>query len=263
MDSYKNAVRVAAHKGNSRYYPENTLIAIESALTLPIDQLEIDLHMTKDGEIILMHDSAVDHTTNGTGLIRDLTLEEIKALDAGSWKDKKFAGTPVPTFVELLNLLKDYPEMTLNLELKDYPKEGDDWAFVCCDKIVSLVEQYSMADRIWFNSMSGELLEYIDQKYSHRYRLHGFFPFSRMHGKQVRNPYDYLHCVCLRGPKEAPVVDKAEFDRAKACGVEPWGFYPGDDIENFEAAVNNGVMLLTVDDPAKTIEYLRSRGLHD
>ena len=54
MDSYKNAVRVAAHRGNSRYFPENTLIAFESALTLPVDQLEIDLHMTKDGEIIQM-----------------------------------------------------------------------------------------------------------------------------------------------------------------------------------------------------------------
>ena len=263
LDSYKNAVRVAAHRGNSRYFPENTLIAFESALTLPVDQLEIDLHMTKDGEIILMHDHAVDRTTNGTGLVRDFTLEELKKLDAGSWKDEKFAGTRIPTFVEFLELLKAYPEMTVNVELKDYPKEGEDWAFVSCDKSLALIEQYGIADRIWINCWSGELLEYIDKKYNHRYRLHGYFPFSLMHGKQVRNPYDYLHCVCLFGPKEAPVVDKAEFDRAKESGVEPWCFYPGDETENYAGAVDNGVMLLTANDPAKAIAYLRERGLHD
>ena len=65
-----------------------------------------------------------------------------------------------------------YPEMTVNVELRDYPKEGEDWAFVSCDKSLALIEQYGMADRIWINCWSGELLEYIDKKYNHRYRLH-------------------------------------------------------------------------------------------
>ena len=116
MDTYKNKVRVAAHRGNSKYYPENTILGFKEALKLNVDQLEIDLHMTKDGEIIMMHDHKVDRTTNGTGLVRDFTLEEIKKLDAGSWKGEEFAGTQVPTFVEFLELLKDYPEMTVNVE---------------------------------------------------------------------------------------------------------------------------------------------------
>lgn len=56
MDTYKNKVRVAAHRGNSKYYPENTILGFKEALKLNVDQLEIDLHMTKDGEIIMMHD---------------------------------------------------------------------------------------------------------------------------------------------------------------------------------------------------------------
>ena len=79
MAAYKNKVRVAAHRGNSCVCPENTLVAMRSALELPVDMLEIDLHMTKDGHIILMHDHAVDRTTDHTGLIRDYTLAQTRA----------------------------------------------------------------------------------------------------------------------------------------------------------------------------------------
>ena len=122
MNSVKT-VQVAAHRGNSAYFPENTLPAFASALELPVDMLEFDLHMTRDGQIIMMHDHMVDRTTDGTGLIRDLTLAQIKKLDAGVWKDPRFAGTRVPTFVEFLEMLKDRPDMTFNVEFKDYPEE--------------------------------------------------------------------------------------------------------------------------------------------
>ena len=263
MEFYTNQVRVAAHRGNSRYYPENTLPSFRSALTLPVDQLEIDLHMTRDGQIILMHDHTVDRTTDGTGLIREKTLREMQALDAGIRRGEAFRGTRVPTFVEFLELLRDYPQMTVNVELKDYP-QGDEnaWARESADKSLRLIEEYGLADRIWINCWSGEMLEYIDQKYDHRYKLHGYFPFELMHGKQARDPYDYLHCVCLFGSKEKPVQDKAEFDRAIAHGVEPWCYFRDDDLTCIGQAVENGCMLLTTNDPAKVLEYLAARGLH-
>ena len=264
MDQYRNAVRVAAHRGNSRYYPENTIVSFASALKLPVDQLEIDLHMTRDHHIIMMHDHKVDRTTDGEGLVREKTLAEMRALDAGSWKGEAFKGTKVPLFEEFLELLKDYPEMTVNVELKDYP-DGDDpsWAQESADRSLALLEKYDMGKKIWINSWSGEVLEYIDAKYHHAYRLHGYFPHSRMHGRMTRDPYDYLHCVCLFGTKEAPVVEKAEFDRAKARGVEPWCFFPDDAESSFDGAIANGCMLLTTNDPEKTLQYLRARGLHE
>lgn len=263
METYKNAVRVAAHRGNSRYFPENTLIAFESALKLPVDQLEIDLHMTKDGEIILMHDHKVDRTTDHTGFIRDYTLAELRQMDAGSWKGEQFKGTKIPTFEEFLDLVAPYSEMTMNVELKDYPTDEDDtWAKESCDKSLAMIERYGMKDRVWINCWSGELLEYIDEKYDHSYKLHGYFPFDLMHGKKTRNPYDFLHCVCLFGTKEQPVVDRADFDHAKACGIEPWCYFPDDALTSHQAAVDNGCMLITANDPAKTIAYLYGRGLH-
>ena len=102
MAAYKNKVRVAAHRGNSCVCPENTLVAMRSALELPVDMLEIDLHMTKDGHIILMHDHAVDRTTDPTGLIRDYTLAQLRAMDPGSWKGEAFRGERVPLFEEFL-----------------------------------------------------------------------------------------------------------------------------------------------------------------
>ncbi|MBQ8333612.1 MAG: glycerophosphodiester phosphodiesterase, partial [Clostridia bacterium] len=80
---------VAAHRGNSKYFPENTMAAFRSAASLNPDMIEIDLHMTKDGEIILMHDHKVDRTTNGTGFVKDFTLDETRQLDAGSWKGEE------------------------------------------------------------------------------------------------------------------------------------------------------------------------------
>jgi len=76
MLPYQNQIAVAAHRGNSRYYPENTMAAYRSALALQVDMIEMDVHMTRDGELVCMHDHRVDRTTNGDGLVREMTLEE-------------------------------------------------------------------------------------------------------------------------------------------------------------------------------------------
>ena len=72
-----------AHRGASGNYPENTLLAFQKALEIGVDEIELDLYLTKDDHLIIMHDSTVDRTTDGTGAISDLTLAEVKALDAG------------------------------------------------------------------------------------------------------------------------------------------------------------------------------------
>ncbi len=255
-------VRVAAHRGNSAAFPENTLPAFESALRLPIDNLEFDLHMTRDREIIVMHDHCLDRTTDGSGLIRAHTLAEIRRLDAGAWKDPRFAGTRVPTFREFLELVKAFPEMTFNVELKDYPRDGAEWAYESTRRIFSLMDEYGITPRSTINSWSGELLEYIDAEYDHRYRLHGYYPLELMGSKLTRDPYSYLYCICLFGTKEAPVAEKAAFDLAATRGVQPWVYYPDDSRDSFRLAIEYGAKLITTNDPAGTLDYLRGRGLH-
>ena len=98
---------IFAHRGASAQAPENTLEAFSLAISMGADGLELDVHLSSDGELMVIHDAKVDRTTNGTGLIREKTLAEIKALDAGSWKGEQFAGEKVPTFEELLEGTED------------------------------------------------------------------------------------------------------------------------------------------------------------
>ena len=97
---------VVAHRGFSSIAPENTLAAVRLAIASGANACEFDVDACKDRNIVLMHDYTVDRTTNGSGKVAELSLAELKKLDAGSWKDSKYAGEPVPTIAETLKLLK-------------------------------------------------------------------------------------------------------------------------------------------------------------
>jgi len=105
-----------AHRGASGTHPENTLAAFKRAVEIGVDMIEFDVWPTKDEWPILMHDAAVDRTTNGSGPIAEKTLEEIKALDAGAWKGGEFAGERVPTLAEALRAIP--ADVALNIHVK-------------------------------------------------------------------------------------------------------------------------------------------------
>ncbi|MEA2709172.1 MAG: glycerophosphoryl diester phosphodiesterase, partial [Phycisphaerales bacterium] len=95
---------VVAHRGVHKHAPENTKISYAQALDAKADIVELDTALTKDGAIILMHDKTVDRTTNGHGAVAELLAADITKLDAGSWKDKKYAGEPVPLLADVAEL---------------------------------------------------------------------------------------------------------------------------------------------------------------
>ncbi len=99
--------KIFAHRGSKGTHPENTLASFKEAVRVGSDGIELDVHLTKDGQLVVIHDETVDRTTNGTGEIRNLTLAEIKAMDAGSWFKNDFAGEKIPTLDEVLHLLKE------------------------------------------------------------------------------------------------------------------------------------------------------------
>ena len=109
-------VQVLAHRGASAYAPENTLSAFKLAIEQQADWLEMDVQQTKDGQLVVFHDLRMERTTNGKGALRDLTLAEVRQLDAGSWFGPQFAGEPVPTFEEVVALasqngIRIFPEI--------------------------------------------------------------------------------------------------------------------------------------------------------
>lgn len=263
--------KLAAHRGYSEIYPENTLLAMEKALELDIDMVETDLHMTADGQIILMHDHTVDRTSNGTGLIREKTFTQMRQLDVGSWKGKQFAGQQVPTFREFLELMVQHPDIEINVELKDYPHESGQFALESCDKSLALIEEYGMADRIYINAWSGELLEYVHEKYGGQYRLHGYYPMFLNKGEFDRDSYySKLYCVCpfnrtlnedgtvTRNPD--PILSDEDYTWLRSQVPEVWVCF-APTRERLERVVQNGVVALTCNDAKLAAELLDQLGI--
>jgi glycerophosphoryl diester phosphodiesterase len=116
------AVLIVAHRGANKFAPQNTLPATEKAIRMNLDFVEIDVRTTKDGRLVLMHNETVDGTTDGKGAVRDLTLEEIKALDAGIRFRPKFKGTRVPTLEEYFAAAKG--RINTYLDWKDASPEA-------------------------------------------------------------------------------------------------------------------------------------------
>ncbi len=105
-----------AHRGNSALAPENTLAAFARALETKAEWIELDVHLSADGEVVVMHDGTVDRCTDGSGAIADMTLAQLKALDAGGWFGPEFAGEKVPTLGEVVALVGD--RLRINVEIK-------------------------------------------------------------------------------------------------------------------------------------------------
>lgn len=133
---------IVAHRGLLRHAPENTLANFRACLELRIG-FEFDVERCKGGELVCIHDGTVDRTTNGTGQVAELTLGEIKELDAGSWFNAKFGGEKVPTVEEVLQLIAEYRQhdVLIAVDLKAENVE---------EEVVRLAEQLEVLHRLLF-----------------------------------------------------------------------------------------------------------------
>jgi glycerophosphoryl diester phosphodiesterase len=105
VDHTLPSIGLCAHRGAMETHPENTIPAFVAAVKAGAQMIELDVWLTKDNKMVVIHDATVDRTTNGTGKVIDLTLAEIKKLDAGSWKSSAFEGEHIPTFKEVLQVI--------------------------------------------------------------------------------------------------------------------------------------------------------------
>ena len=117
-------VKVVAHRGFSGEFPENTRVAFAEAIGLRVDMIEFDVHLSADGELIVIHDPTVDRTSNGCGSIRDMSLSEIKALDAGAWFGDEFKGQRFLTLQEALDITAG-SGTRLNVHIKAYDDDRE------------------------------------------------------------------------------------------------------------------------------------------
>lgn len=260
----KENIWVAAHRGWRSEYPENTMPAFQAALDLGVDQIETDVRITRDGELVLIHDATVDRTTNGTGKVCDKLFAELRALDAGSYMGENFRGAQIPTFLELMELVKDHPTVTLDLELKEYPTKGwEETAYSVCDRVLRIVDEYGFTDRVVINTFSGKLHEYINGKYGDKYRQHVYYPTTCL-GTLTRDPYEYAYCCCMFKAlySDLNMATKEEFARMESFGVQPWAGACVKDARGVDLAIENGATLITCDNPDVVLNRLRERGYH-
>ena len=142
---------VIAHRGASGSCPENTLAAFRRAAALGADMIELDAQLTRDGEVVVIHDLTLDRTTDGTGPVRELTLAEIRRRDAGAWFGSAFRGERVPTLTEVLAAVP----LAVNVELKPC---GDDGLEA---RALAVVEVAGALGRVVFSSFEGSALERV------------------------------------------------------------------------------------------------------
>ncbi|MDR7522779.1 MAG: glycerophosphodiester phosphodiesterase family protein [Armatimonadota bacterium] len=161
-------VLIVAHRGASAYAPENTLAAFAKACELGADVLELDVHLTRDEQVVVMHDERVDRTTDGRGEIRGMTLEEVRSLDAGGWFGPEWAGERVPTLQEVLERFA--PRALVDVELKagvaaDWlrgaVREDAEASIHLARRVLEVVEQAGAVHRVVLSTFGMHALAWI------------------------------------------------------------------------------------------------------
>lgn len=207
-------VQIVAHRGSSGNRPENTLPAFAEAVRVKADIIELDVHLSKDEQLIVMHDDTVDRTTNGKGRICDLTVAQLKELNAGSWFSDEFKAAKIPTLKEVLDLLaaKNYRGiLTVELKTDHYTYPGIE------EKTAALLNSQSWPFTHWYCSFNIDSLD----------RIHAIDPEAQLNfimGKAADKPALALHRPYIEGlhPAYGWIEANPETAAAFPISLRPW-----------------------------------------
>ena len=148
---------IIAHRGYKKKYPENTFSSFDSAITHGALMIEFDVTLTKDRKIVIIHDETLDRTTNGTGLVSDYTLKELKSLDAGSWFSGDFKNEQIPELEEII--IKYAAKTMLNIEIKPEAYENNERPDSIENQIIQLIDKYNCRSSVIISSFKDKVIE--------------------------------------------------------------------------------------------------------
>lgn len=237
-------ITTVAHRGVHAHAPENTRISYVQAVEARSPIIELDTALTKDGQIVLMHDKTVDRTTNGKGPIAELTLDEVRKLDAGAWKDAKYKGEPVPTLAEIDDVSRGKSIMMLDLKATGQGKQIAAW----------LAESKRPIDQVilapWTVEEGADLRKYVAD-----------VPMILLHSKLPTKSHSDDELAALKAVGfsgfsiDWRVLTPAFVDAAHKNGMKVyvWTLNEAPDIAG---AALLGVDGIVTDDPAVTIKLL-------
>lgn len=150
---------IFAHRGSSGVYPENTMEAFACALRHKADGIELDVQLTRDGEVVVIHDHRLERTTNGNGLVQQHKLAELRPLDAGSWFHPRFHAARIPTLAEVFAFVKPTRLMVI-LELKNLLVAQPDLE----EKVCHLIDEFELEDRVILSSFNFNSLRKVKEQ---------------------------------------------------------------------------------------------------
>jgi len=150
---------IVAHRGYRVKYPENTLASFKAALDAEVQMIELDVMLSRDRKVVVIHDATLERTTNGHGPVKRCTLEELKQLDAGSWFHPRFAGERVPALSEVLDQVSG--RALVNVEIKGSAYEAHQPADAIERQVVKLVQRKNVRTSVLVSSFEWKILENI------------------------------------------------------------------------------------------------------
>ena len=229
--------KMSCHRGAHQVAPENTYAAAEGAIAYGADFIEIDVRMSADGVLYILHDETVDRTTNGTGPIELMTSSDVDALDAGSWFGPAFTDQRIPRLTEYLAWLRG--RCGIYVEIKRAPVEP----------VRDLVRQYGFADNCYFLSLDDDIARDVirlapDLPVMGLFRTEGSIDATANAGFKI---VELL-------PDE---MTTANIARARDRGLQIQAFHPRDDPDVFLAMLEAGVDYANLDHPQTFIDVRR------
>jgi len=243
-----------AHRGGGRLAPEETMAAYNNAVAIGVDMLEMDLHATRDGVVVLIHDDTVDRTTNGTGKVKDMTFEELQSLDAGyafSPDDGlthpfRGKGIEVSSFREVM---QKFPEMFFSVEIKQVKPS-------IVDAVLAVLDETQMSDRVILVSFHDDVVKDIREKRPDIVTGAGTVEMAEFYLTGATGKVDYEPpCPYF----QIPQVDQKLMQLAQSVGAKVQVWTINDETE-MRTLLDLGVDGIMTDDPALLAEIIAGHG---
>ncbi|MBQ8160738.1 MAG: glycerophosphodiester phosphodiesterase [Clostridia bacterium] len=201
--------KIFGHRGASGYAPENTLEAFELAAKQGADGVELDVHISRDGELVVAHDETIDRVSDGTGLIAEQTLKELRQYRFNR-THPEFRDATIPTLREVFELLKPYGIM-INIELKN----SRIWYDRLEEKVVQLADETGMREKVIYSSFNHRSMMHLKE-------IDASLPCGLLYEATMFEPWVYaesLHADAIH-PHFSEILVKDEVEKAHASGLQ-------------------------------------------
>lgn len=237
---------IFAHRGYSALYPENTMLAFKKAEEAGADGIELDVQLSKDGKVVVIHDEKVNRTTNGIGFVTDLTFQELKRLNAGYNVKMNIKKQNIPSLWEVLEWMTTN-QMICNIELKNgiFRYRGME------EKVVQLIREYGLSDRIIFSSFNHYSIV-------HCYRIAPEIEIAPLMGQGIYMPWVYAEAIRAKGihPKFKSISDEVvKQSLEQGIAVRPYTINSEKDMVH---VFKLGCTAFITDDPVRAVR-IRNR----